>query len=54
MGAYVAKSEDENLEIATPHFEKYANLISSTSDDPRSPAVDDVKRTPIVFHDTGQ
>eukprot|EP00111_Clytia_hemisphaerica_P008859 TCONS_00025869-protein len=51
MGAYVAKEEDESLEIATPHFEKYGNLVSSTSDDPRSPAIDDVKRTPLVFRD---
>lgn len=46
MGAYVSK-QDEESEISTPHFERYANLMTLESD-PRSPSIEGVTRTPIV------
>ena len=48
MGAYVFKEEEEDTQISTPHFERYADMMS----DPRSPTMnDDVRRTPIVLQD---
>jgi len=48
MGGYMSRDDEEETQISTPHFERYADMRY----DPRSPTMaDDVRRTPIVFQD---
>ena len=48
MGSFVSK-HDEN-DFLTPDFERYG-YSKSLDEDPRSPAADDVTRTPIISYD---
>ena len=50
MGAIVSKNEENDTEFPTQHFEKFAHL-ESLNEDPRSPAADNVTRTPIISYD---
>lgn len=48
MGSFVSKYDEDDF--STPDFERYSHS-KSLDEDPRSPAADDVTRTPIISYD---
>lgn len=50
MGSFVSKNDEDSPDCSTPGFERYS-YSKSLDEDPRSPAADDVTRTPIISYD---